>query len=985
MNELQSCFAAYVSRYVKYLTEGKEEFFLSLCDIEEELLQDLDTTVFTDYRVVRVDSIDYSAAVRLRNDVSVVRIVLLSAEGIKQIDSLKDFNEYSVLSEDRQLLWKCLEEVLRVSLEPPVCTFLEVILQQSEISFCELLKYLMKSIFERKSRRLSAGTGGIRLTIRKISEKKLTDNLPMLGIWKSNCRGVPGKVKLKRMIRTSRYAVVESRLTKAIMNRDERILREERLVTESLAQGNVQRILERFFYENIEDLLKGYVKSNGNPSGEENAAPETIYFCSYEYLLEEKLNESIEEAEEYLLREKDREESTMVEWKCYEEPFLREEQIEEQFRELEELIGRLNLPPARILQIQEKLALLKQQFFAAWEDLMLATPVCLNRFCRIAEEYTQTYMELLTCFLTEEKNRYSVCGTKLAEQLQQLFCAKKGNEIRMAFYHPVCIFNDMTLRRMYQEVLEKPLEASEVSEINELREQVQNALVKKLGKTFPIEFMVQGNQLYAVDYGTVGSGSYVAFRSMEDGAVYSASDFRIISRQITDYLLRHPLLTQVTVALVEINDLGGLVQLADRIRHISQGGQCNIGRVDLLLLSSREDALKRRMSQIWDAVGGGELVRFRFGRMDYWDGNGYEIEKIAEEADLMIIADCSVLYHEPRRVRDRKDYNMIRNRLDYLKLEGYVEHYFQSGDSQLPVIWDTLHHIAESREDGFWRWRSKEPDNSLLSFINQWIVTYPEKSIILLSSNEHILSDIFRTRYVQAHRRKYNGKNITLLCFDSKNEDQRLPMTGEIALRYSLRDFYSRYLELENIQRWIHPELEDLELEITCKRGRIHCRCIAVGESARELGGEWKDRCRDWISWHLTSLPGQENLLGSYFKELQTSHWYEKTGNLPAVLLVEKLLENGPVCYEYDVREKKTEDYLTGTEADCLEAVKIHELIRFVTGKAVLDERAISQFSEAYETDMLERIVECDRRTGLLGKEERLRLLEVREKIKGES
>lgn len=980
MNELQSCFALYVGRYVEYLTAGKEEFFLSLCDIDEELLQDLDMTKFTDYHVVLVDSSDYSAAVRLRNDVSAVRIVLLSGEGVKQIDSLKDFNEYSVLSENRQLLWQCLEEVLKVTLEPAVRNFLEVILQQSEISFCELLKYLLASIYDRRLRKLRRGAETEWMHIRSLSQKRLNQNLPMLGIWKSRRYEVPGKVRLKRMIRTSRYVVVESRLTKALMNHDERIVKEEKLVTESLARGDIQRILEKFYYENIEDLLKGNVKNTVNTSSEEAASSEAIYSCSYEYLLMEQVKESIEDVEEHLLREKDQEESTMMEWGCYEDTCLSLSEIEEQFSELEELIGRLNLPQTGIAQIQEMLAQLKSQFFAVWQDLLLATPVCLNQFCNIAEEYTQTYLQLLTCFLTEEKNRYSVCGTKLVQKLQQLFCKKQGNEIRMAYYHPVCIFYDMTLRRMYQEILTEPQESG----INELREQMENALVKKLGKIFPVEFMMQDGQIYAIDYTTVGKENYVAFRSIEDGAVYSASDFRIISRQITDYLLRHPFLTQITIALIEINDLGGLVQLVDRIRHISQGGQCNIGRVEFLLLSSKEDELKRRMSQIWDAVGGGDLVRFRFGRMDYWDGGGYVIERIAGEADLMIIADCSVLYHDPRQVKDRKDYNMIRNRLDYPNLKGYVEHYFQSGVSQLPVIWDTLQHIAESREDGFWIWKSREPDNNLLSFINQWIVEQPEKSIILLSSNEHILSDIFRTRYVQAHRRKYNGKNITLLCFDYKNQGERLPMEGEIALRYSLRDFYSRYLELENVQRWIHPELEDLVLEITYKKSQLHCRCAAVGESARELGNEWKDRCREWLVWHMTFLPGQENLLGSYFQELQTSHWYEKTGNLPTVLLVEKLLTSGRILYEYDTRERNEEDYLTGTEADCLEAVKIHELIRFVADKAVLDERAVSQFREAYEEEMLERIVSCNSHVDLLGKEEKQRLLEIQKKIKGE-
>ena len=168
MNELQTCFVQYIEQYIRILTKGKSEFFLSLCDIEEELLEELDISELDGYEVVVVGKNDYSEAVRLRNNIHIQKIVLLSGEGVKHIDSLKDFNEYSVLSENRTIIWECLEKVFNVHLSKELKGFLTAIFDQGEISLWELLQYLSKSM----------GKNGI-------SPKGLNENLPMLGIWKS--------------------------------------------------------------------------------------------------------------------------------------------------------------------------------------------------------------------------------------------------------------------------------------------------------------------------------------------------------------------------------------------------------------------------------------------------------------------------------------------------------------------------------------------------------------------------------------------------------------------------------------------------------------------------------------------------------------------------------------------------------------------------------------------------------------------------------
>lgn len=67
-----------------------------------------------------------------------------------------------------------------------------------------------------------------------------------------------------------------------------------------------------------------------------------------------------------------------------------------------------------------------------------------------------------------------------------------------------------------------------------------------------------------------------------------------------------------------------------------------------------------------------------------------------------------------------------------------------------------------------------------------------------------------------------------------------------------------------------------------------------------------------------------------------------------------------------------------------MEAVKIHEMLRFVEKKSVVDERAVLQFRERYGGDMLDRVLNCGNVEDLLKKEEREKLYEIQNKIKGD-
>ncbi|MDE7184786.1 MAG: hypothetical protein K2O40_10005, partial [Lachnospiraceae bacterium] len=190
MSKWQEYFAIYLEGYVKAMVGEKEEYFLSFCDVEEEFLEGLDAYNLEEYCVIMVNDRDYSEAVRMRNAVDVSKIVLLSGEGVKQIDSLKDFNEYPIMAEDREVLWNCLREALGLTVDfhNEAKAFLSVVLDHSEVSLSTLMKYLDSSVkMTYKPRKVFSGSAQKKqekkteLIRKSLLPEKLNANLPMLG------------------------------------------------------------------------------------------------------------------------------------------------------------------------------------------------------------------------------------------------------------------------------------------------------------------------------------------------------------------------------------------------------------------------------------------------------------------------------------------------------------------------------------------------------------------------------------------------------------------------------------------------------------------------------------------------------------------------------------------------------------------------------------------------------------------------------------
>ena len=108
MNE--TILTLYLKTYLEYLGKGKESFFITITDFEQELMEFLNMENFPEYSMAVVSANEYSRAVALRNDPIVQKIVLFTEDCTRKIDSLKDFQEYPFFPGESQVFWECVEK-----------------------------------------------------------------------------------------------------------------------------------------------------------------------------------------------------------------------------------------------------------------------------------------------------------------------------------------------------------------------------------------------------------------------------------------------------------------------------------------------------------------------------------------------------------------------------------------------------------------------------------------------------------------------------------------------------------------------------------------------------------------------------------------------------------------------------------------------------------------------------------------------------------
>jgi hypothetical protein len=182
----------------------------------------------------------------------------------------------------------------------------------------------------------------------------------------------------------------------------------------------------------------------------------------------------------------------------------------------------------------------------------------------------------------------------------------------------------------------------------------------------------------------------------------------------------------------------------------------------------------------------------------------------------------------------------------------------------------------------------------------------------------------------------------------------------------------------------LSADIEDIRVKLYLEKGAFHSLCTAYREDTAEEDEDdaWEKKCEKLLIWQLDSFPNQNNLISNYFSDLWVNQWSEGVRSITAALMVRKFLGGGMIKTHYKQQPVGKWKHMIGLENDCMEAVKIQEMLWFVYSTPAIDNQVARQFCDRYEPKMLERIIECDQKVCILEEKQREKLLEIQRKIR---
>ena len=438
-------FKKYLKTYITLLVEEKQEFFIAIVDVERELASDfLESSGDTSYKAVWFERKDYAKAVRLRNNPDVRRIVLLSNDTVKMIDSLKDFVEYPILPECREDLWRCLEAAFGVELDSECRKILGAVLEQKQIPLEDLLFYIDSCMKDWAC-----------------SAEEMLKNLYQFEIWsiKRLKKGekYPSKGQLRRMIRNSNLLQIDKRLIGGLTGEnpvfDEK---EQKLILDCLSQNNLQVLFRRIPYDGrIEQLFKSGERSSSTVTVNEKQETQK-YGNSYQYAFSESIAGDLWGIEEELLTE---EEESSEENSEGNNPLEKNRQsfhypdmelLKTELKERAEEMKSLNFTERKRILVEESWGRLERNFLEAVEHGKEYTPVYLEHYVESQKKLIKSYLGFLALCLSDDGISRRCEGTGFLERVQTLFCQKKDKVIKMPFYHPLMGFYYWKLQKRFE-------------------------------------------------------------------------------------------------------------------------------------------------------------------------------------------------------------------------------------------------------------------------------------------------------------------------------------------------------------------------------------------------------------------------------------------------------------------------------------------------------------------------------------------------------
>lgn len=931
--------AKYLSAYIRELTDGKEEVFIAITDINAEMLPDEYLLPVEGCRFVRAEQEDYADAVRYRNDGEVKKLVLLCSDSIRRIDSLKDFIEYPIIPDDKKRLWKLLVQTFEITdRDGTLEEYVYTLVQNIPVDIGELMEYLGDCISKEGD-------------CISFSRRKINDNVNRFGIWRTKGDGL-NKGRLKRQIRYSKPDIVRQRLEKALEDKNMPEKLRKQMIS-ALGKDKLEKFIKESEFEWVEEYFR--YKKTAKKQKKEPVQEEHIYSYSYDMCLKEAGWDIVSAEKEIKACWKEEQEESDGRGGSFakaKEIFAVEKQelseCRKKIEDLFELVEGYGILKEKKEKWKSHLAELLSAFDQAVErgDYREITPVMLAQYCENQERFVSAYFAAMGWLLMDEAMNHLCENTEIVEAFQMLFCKEEKGRMEMPFYHPAVGLYFLRLKGLYEAAYQEMEGLETISDI-------PSFMVEQEKLWFPIRFLQKGHKLYQLDYTSIREPGKILFYEKESRGANSPVNFRLLNSVIEEYIVQNPYLGTLSVSIVDLDDFQGLPFLLRRLQKLVNGKTCLLSRITIQIVSIRERELKRELERLYHRGMGDPGVYFRFIKGKYVNGgNELEIKDLLEGCDLLFFADTDVIYNSSKMVRYVQEPNEVRRKLGNFDLKEQMG-FLQTGRNHIEVLWDTLQRIQNGGGAVLSKWNNQELNMRKLKEISAKVQDDAHFEAVIISANERLLRHIYREENYQIRKSQISGSGSILLMLSQKNKKQELEERGmevaEISLSGLLdelsgeEDFCKQLLEAEGLQ--------EIFLQAAYRDGKLSF-VLVVETKEKEAAEEETERYQQFAVELVRGAFVDSGYMMAKFREMLIKEFYGKTENYPLALALYQAGKGRRNSPEVSVQIQEAGEgvhshYLT---TDIMELL---DMLEFFEKVVEVDENSVTRFMEYYKKEML--------------------------------
>jgi hypothetical protein len=941
MNEL---IVKFLSSCIDILTTHKDFCFFALTDLDYETLDMVSNKIYVEgVSIQQVNRKDSGAAIKLRNNANVKKIVLLSAESIKRMESLKDFIEVNIF-DDMEFFFKAINKTFEIKQEfkkrPTLIEkYIKTIISEQRNSLDEFLNY-----FEACKKGDS------------FDDVAVNEKLPILGIWSLDSTNT-SIVKLRRAIKFSDYSNFEKIVQAVENNPEDNFTNKERSALIRIRNSDdLSNVFKLITFEKIDAFIKNNrITTNKKPKTENVADIEKntseSYFFSYDYIIDNYL-EDIESYEE-LLNKDFMSEEPMMESFSFAMEIAQNLEINKDIidNNLNEFINKLessNISESKRREIKVTIEKIVTDYKNA-----IILPITLKSFCEESYSYCQSYFELICKFVIDDELSAACYTNDIIESILLIFSQKEKKGVRLSFRHPISVFYFLTIKEIYEQavLLNQTL--------NERYEYSLSGLIERLIYKFPIEMLKLNNSIYY--YNNVQANPFeIVFTEDPMGISQAKVGFKSISK----YLAKFEKAREFYLPEIKVCILGDIMpqSLGYLLRSISDDESRKNTNFIFEFICSNEEMIKNAIEESIENQSLIENGEFKFTSYKYSTDsqNHPNISQIIQDNDIIFISNSSVLYTDGYFQKDNENYKAVMDMMSDYNLEETINESVYYNRKYFKSIIDTLQARVENSENCVYIWQNHTLNNNSLSEITCKTKDDTSKSVVIFSSNLDINKRIhnghFEPEIFEERGYKYLG-----IYFNRDIIPNALNKTTTNSILIS----YIHLIEAIVTEPEVTPLLKKIfsqevvnyneaKLKIEIKN-YIPCLSVILQNNLEEYYVETESEM--FLNYIKKIWEIKDNILSKKMREIIINFLQEYCTSYSQCLLVEYLKSCIKLEVSSDYKIEENQEIFKDTHSAATK--EVFDLLDFINSKhGTIDEQSFSYIRKNFEFDVIKNLCE---------------------------